>query len=197
MIRRPPRSTLFPYTTLFRSELVVLAAEDLDGPDASYGLLDHRGYGALLRPHDAHPLDERAPVAPDREEQERDGEEGQQGEGGAHPDHNDEHPEQDEHRRSDLHDRVHEQRPDLLDVAGHPRDRVPRALRAVVVEPQVVDPPVERLAHVEDGLLAQLLKQVPPEGGEAPTRRGYGDQEKRYPRQEERLAGEALGPEAR
>src|SRR2546425_4341461 len=26
MIRRPPRSTLFPYTTLFRSELVRLAA---------------------------------------------------------------------------------------------------------------------------------------------------------------------------
>src|SRR3712207_8857392 len=25
MIRRPPRSTLFPYTTLFRSEVVVLA----------------------------------------------------------------------------------------------------------------------------------------------------------------------------
>src|SRR3712207_8142986 len=25
MIRRPPRSTLFPYTTLFRSQLVVLA----------------------------------------------------------------------------------------------------------------------------------------------------------------------------
>src|SRR5256885_16165591 len=25
MIRRPPRSTLFPYTTLFRSDLVVLA----------------------------------------------------------------------------------------------------------------------------------------------------------------------------
>src|SRR3712207_8182113 len=25
MIRRPPRSTLFPYTTLFRSELVTLA----------------------------------------------------------------------------------------------------------------------------------------------------------------------------
>src|SRR2546426_8842205 len=25
MIRRPPRSTLFPYTTLFRSELLVLA----------------------------------------------------------------------------------------------------------------------------------------------------------------------------
>src|SRR3712207_8630520 len=26
MIRRPPRSTLFPYTTLFRSELLALAA---------------------------------------------------------------------------------------------------------------------------------------------------------------------------
>src|SRR3712207_8288182 len=30
MIRRPPRSTLFPYTTLFRSVLV--AEEEADGP---------------------------------------------------------------------------------------------------------------------------------------------------------------------
>src|SRR3712207_7399695 len=30
MIRRPPRSTLFPYTTLFRSEAAVVAAEDRD-----------------------------------------------------------------------------------------------------------------------------------------------------------------------
>src|SRR2546430_8485306 len=29
MIRRPPRSTLFPYTTLFRSILPVFAAEEL------------------------------------------------------------------------------------------------------------------------------------------------------------------------
>src|SRR5256885_16566182 len=29
MIRRPPRSTLFPYTTLFRSPLVVFAPEQL------------------------------------------------------------------------------------------------------------------------------------------------------------------------
>src|SRR3712207_8976399 len=29
MIRRPPRSTLFPYTTLFRSELVVEGVQDL------------------------------------------------------------------------------------------------------------------------------------------------------------------------
>src|SRR3712207_9429245 len=31
MIRRPPRSTLFPYTTLFRSELPVLPREPLLG----------------------------------------------------------------------------------------------------------------------------------------------------------------------
>src|SRR3712207_7110321 len=38
MIRRPPRSTLFPYTTLFRSVEDLLAA--LDGPAAA-------GYQAL------------------------------------------------------------------------------------------------------------------------------------------------------
>src|SRR3712207_7481547 len=33
MIRRPPRSTLFPYTTLFRSTITVLqVVELLDGP---------------------------------------------------------------------------------------------------------------------------------------------------------------------
>src|SRR2546428_12120142 len=30
MIRRPPRSTLFPYTTLFRSAMAVVGAGDLD-----------------------------------------------------------------------------------------------------------------------------------------------------------------------
>src|SRR3712207_9198012 len=30
MIRRPPRSTLFPYTTLFRSELPGVRQEDVD-----------------------------------------------------------------------------------------------------------------------------------------------------------------------
>src|SRR3712207_7109834 len=51
MIRRPPRSTLFPYTTLFRSFLVQLATEatapaevflakeTFDAGDAGYGLL--------------------------------------------------------------------------------------------------------------------------------------------------------------
>src|SRR5262245_64229289 len=31
MIRRPPRSTLFPYTTLFRSQAAVAAAEAREG----------------------------------------------------------------------------------------------------------------------------------------------------------------------
>src|SRR5258707_13052152 len=42
MIRRPPRSTLFPYTTLFRSQTLRLAARALDqwlNPDTS----DHVG----------------------------------------------------------------------------------------------------------------------------------------------------------
>src|SRR5256885_6600413 len=37
MIRRPPRSTLFPYTTLFRSREVF--------PDAQAGTLHHTGRG--------------------------------------------------------------------------------------------------------------------------------------------------------
>src|SRR3712207_7580044 len=50
MIRRPPRSTLFPYTTLFRSRL---AARTTPGGTTTYrynarGLLDHIG-GAVNR----------------------------------------------------------------------------------------------------------------------------------------------------
>src|SRR5256885_6683401 len=39
MIRRPPRSTLFPYTTLFRSVKTALAGEQeiLDAIDKHYG----------------------------------------------------------------------------------------------------------------------------------------------------------------
>src|SRR3712207_7831721 len=37
MIRRPPRSTLFPYTTLFRSDAQVRA-----GADVAAGILDER-----------------------------------------------------------------------------------------------------------------------------------------------------------
>src|SRR5436309_11726325 len=41
MIRRPPRSTLFPYTTLFRSERGVAVMEDL----GSGSLVDLRPWG--------------------------------------------------------------------------------------------------------------------------------------------------------
>src|SRR5439155_8756904 len=44
MIRRPPRSTLFPYTTLFRSHRN-------SGADAGRGALDDR-HGCGRRPHD-------------------------------------------------------------------------------------------------------------------------------------------------
>src|SRR5438094_1444183 len=40
MIRRPPRSTLFPYTTLFRSKILIFAAE---------GLTKRSAVGFLLR----------------------------------------------------------------------------------------------------------------------------------------------------
>src|SRR5688572_32426106 len=42
MIRRPPRSTLFPYTTLFRSVFTTL------GPEQEYFLIDRAHYA--LRP---------------------------------------------------------------------------------------------------------------------------------------------------
>src|SRR2546430_11880332 len=47
MIRRPPRSTLFPYTTLFRS------------PDRS-SLLQHREVRGIRHPRSAHPSGDRA-----------------------------------------------------------------------------------------------------------------------------------------
>src|SRR2546422_1667021 len=45
MIRRPPRSTLFPYTTLFRSrdERLVLIGDDTDDTDAYILDLEWRG----------------------------------------------------------------------------------------------------------------------------------------------------------
>src|SRR3712207_7089998 len=46
MIRRPPRSTLFPYTTLFRSNIVTIAKE-VDGalvePGETFSLNKHTG----------------------------------------------------------------------------------------------------------------------------------------------------------
>src|SRR5258707_5364965 len=47
MIRRPPRSTLFPYTTLFRSELVVDTFAPIRERTAKY-LADPDGLDVLL-----------------------------------------------------------------------------------------------------------------------------------------------------
>src|SRR2546422_5665417 len=55
MIRRPPRSTLFPYTTLFRSERVEHLAEVL-GRDAAAVILDDDPHAlpALRGAHGQH-----------------------------------------------------------------------------------------------------------------------------------------------
>src|SRR5438876_1147426 len=62
MIRRPPRSTLFPYTTLFRSEKLVAVVGDEDdllraqAPAVAVGARlerdDHPGLERTLRPGD-------------------------------------------------------------------------------------------------------------------------------------------------
>src|SRR3712207_8918774 len=46
MIRRPPRSTLFPYTTLFRSHRALVDARLVEDVDA--GLCDDVGHGGSL-----------------------------------------------------------------------------------------------------------------------------------------------------
>src|SRR5256885_3468132 len=43
MIRRPPRSTLFPYTTLFRSRTLLPTKDEVDVARASYMLLSGGG----------------------------------------------------------------------------------------------------------------------------------------------------------
>src|SRR5258708_23200793 len=48
MIRRPPRSTLFPYTTLFRSRAHHRLAE---GADAAAGAGLYRAVGKSVGPH--------------------------------------------------------------------------------------------------------------------------------------------------
>src|SRR2546430_16348696 len=57
MIRRPPRSTLFPYTTLFRSELVAVQP---DGPFHGLEGLKHLATAIVPRIYD--------PGVPDRTE---------------------------------------------------------------------------------------------------------------------------------
>ena len=48
--------------------LVLLAAEDFDGPDAGDRLLDDAGNGSFFGSYHPHPLDERLPVTRDRKE---------------------------------------------------------------------------------------------------------------------------------
>src|SRR3712207_8131546 len=50
MIRRPPRSTLFPYTTLFRSPL---ASRIVHGCDAWHAMRSDRSYRQALSTEDA------------------------------------------------------------------------------------------------------------------------------------------------
>src|SRR2546426_8594977 len=50
MIRRPPRSTLFPYTTLFRSRLQSALHAARDADDLPRDLPAARGVRELLRP---------------------------------------------------------------------------------------------------------------------------------------------------
>src|SRR5260221_11567983 len=57
MIRRPPRSTLFPYTTLFRSEVAGVAAELGGGADLDFQVAGGQlqCVAGLLDQHVAHP----------------------------------------------------------------------------------------------------------------------------------------------
>src|SRR3712207_7472388 len=64
MIRRPPRSTLFPYTTLFRSVIGPLPASRMQGavgeePDAQHDE-NHDGDTANHRCHYFHPCHRRS-----------------------------------------------------------------------------------------------------------------------------------------
>src|SRR3712207_8787989 len=67
MIRRPPRSTLFPYTTLFRSHADVGVAVDLAVLDLPRGAFEEvePGVGAVV---DAATLDERGGLGARSEE---------------------------------------------------------------------------------------------------------------------------------
>src|SRR5256885_4426376 len=48
MIRRPPRSTLFPYTTLFRSDQGTCAPDDDRGSDLAEQLADEHGVAVVV-----------------------------------------------------------------------------------------------------------------------------------------------------
>src|SRR3712207_8769901 len=66
MIRRPPRSTLFPYTTLFRSDAAKGGAEGQGHPERqahapiAQGRIDHRHAGVLQSPQHPGPQDRKS-----------------------------------------------------------------------------------------------------------------------------------------
>src|SRR3712207_7755938 len=49
MIRRPPRSTLFPYTTLFRSRIPAFVAAEIDVPAVRHRLPQRLAGAVVLR----------------------------------------------------------------------------------------------------------------------------------------------------
>src|SRR2546423_2317640 len=68
MIRRPPRSTLFPYTTLFRSRRAAHHHRGRDGERRVRGVRGHARSRARVRllPADAHPPHAPRPRAVER-----------------------------------------------------------------------------------------------------------------------------------
>src|SRR3712207_7893423 len=63
MIRRPPRSTLFPYTTLFRSaQTANSTAADMQGPPGEIGVVLRRS-GGHARADGRQPRDPGVPCA--------------------------------------------------------------------------------------------------------------------------------------
>src|SRR5256885_10564000 len=66
MIRRPPRSTLFPYTTLFRSERDGVGAADVDRPAAE---LDREPVPRELRGGGPRDVSSRVELDVDRSEE--------------------------------------------------------------------------------------------------------------------------------
>src|SRR2546430_3590827 len=72
MIRRPPRSTLFPYTTLFRSLLVDQLHHRIESGQDPRALQPQvvRGRVAHVRTHDVYRPQDEAPVGPGRRSEE-------------------------------------------------------------------------------------------------------------------------------
>src|SRR5258707_10725020 len=68
MIRRPPRSTLFPYTTLFRSDPALLQRPDQRG-GAGCRLRDLFCHGLLLTPCVGHCINPTQKIAEPRSEE--------------------------------------------------------------------------------------------------------------------------------